>query len=220
MLLASAALFAFLYTTATHDARQNVDVEAMTVLMQLVAIGIIGGLVTWALNERRDKKEHEAQRQEALNEFRRKAVARLVTATNAVRRAPILIAADRSKKTYGEQGRRLLDANLGLRLLHHEIETTKGAFEESESINRKIRCMQSYIDYIVMEWEDCYRKLPDPPSDAWNQLSNLEALKDLLKGVPPQRRGQKPEPATKFKTEYIDNYEAALRSMRRDIFGP
>jgi hypothetical protein len=56
ILLASAALFVFLYTTADHDARENLKAEAMTVLMQLVAIGIIGGLVTWALNERSKEK--------------------------------------------------------------------------------------------------------------------------------------------------------------------
>jgi hypothetical protein len=42
--------------------------------------------------------------------------------TNSLRRAPILIDAHRSARTYNEQMRALLDASLELRLIRHEVE--------------------------------------------------------------------------------------------------
>jgi hypothetical protein len=220
ILLASAALFVFLYTTADHDARENLKAEAMTVLMQLVAIGIIGGLVTWALNERskekdqwvqrqEKEKEQRVQRQDALNEFMRSAVTRVVTATNVVRKAPILIESHRSKKTYGEQSRTLLDARLDLGLLRHELESAKEAFTNFAEIQVEFRRMESYLDRIVDEWKGRYKDLPEPPSDAWDEIESLPALADLRKG----------DERSQFYNEYLSGHREALRLMREDVFG-
>jgi hypothetical protein len=154
ILVASAALFLALYTTADQGTRQKMNTEAMKVLLQLAALGIIGGVVTWALNESSKEKEQRVHRQDALNEFRRSAVTRVVTATNVVRKAPILIESHRSKKTYGEQARTLLDANLDLRLLRHELRSTEEAFTNSAEIQREIRRMESYLDRLVGEWKE------------------------------------------------------------------
>src|SRR5207248_6345861 len=132
--------------------------------------------VTWLLNERSkaaeraaQEREKRAERRESLNEVRRSAYARLVSATNAVRRAPLLIESHQSKKTYGEQMRGLVDVRLDLSLLRHEQDSA-GAFARHGHINKLISAMQHYMDSLIDEWRDEYRNLPDPPADSWSRI--------------------------------------------------
>jgi hypothetical protein len=212
--LGSLILLGYLYTTVDQDARQSVRTGAMTVLMQLIAIGVIGQLVNWALNERTRDKEERVHRQDALNEFRRHAIQRLVTATIAVRKAPILMKSDRSWETYDAQARALLDVRLELRSLHHDLKSVKDAFTKIPDISCEIeRKMEAYLDLIVNEWRD-YRPdhiiLADRPEGAWEEISKLPHLADLLKG----------DKTTQFYHQYLNGHENALRLMRTDIFGP
>jgi hypothetical protein len=214
ILLASTAWLVFLYATADHVARENLKAELMTVLMQLVVIGIIGALVPWMLTERSREKEGRVHRQDALNEFRRNTVTRVVKATNVVRRAPILVEAYRSKKTYDEQARRLLDARLDLGLVRHDLESAKGAFTRIQYIAEKIAIMEGYLKEIVdewVEWKHHYEEQAKPPGDPWNEIKNLPALKDLRTG----------DETSRFHTKYIlQGHREALKFMRQDIFGP
>jgi hypothetical protein len=63
-------------------------------------------------------------------------MARLVTTTNVVWKAPLLIEAHRSKLTYGNEIRSIVDAKLDLRLLRHQIEDTKDLTDGTRSGRR------------------------------------------------------------------------------------
>src|SRR6185437_15643834 len=158
VLVVSAALFVFLYSTIDQSARMDVKKEVPKVLLQLAAIGVIGGFISWILNERSKEKEREvvrqqkrAEKQDALNDFRRSAVARVVAATNVFRKCPVLIESHQSKKTYGEQIRAVLDARLDLSLVGHEQQSSN-AFTKPLEINAEISKMEDYLNWIVTEW--------------------------------------------------------------------
>jgi hypothetical protein len=221
----SVALLVYLYTTVDQDARQHVRTEAMTVLMQLVAIGIIGGLVTWVLNERSKEKEQkraaaqheEEKRKDALNEFRRSAVTRVDAATKVVRMAPIVIKSHRSWETYDEQAKALLDVRLDLRALHHDLRRVKDAFTKSHEIEYEIqRSMEGYLDRIIEEWtnqrtEREKKALEEEPGAAWEEIRKLPELADLLKADTPTSR---------FYREYLAGQYRVLWLMGEDIFIP
>lgn len=227
VLVASAALFVLLFTTIDQTARATVKTEVLKVLLQLAAIGVIGGFVTWILNERSKEKERilsdksrkeerdavqqqkQAERQTALNDFRRSAIARVVTATNVVRKAPLLIESHRSKKTYGEQVRAVLDAKLDLSLVRHEQESSS-AFTRPDNIDAEIWKMEDYLKGIVDEWKDQYMSLPSPPADAWDAIKALPALADLRNG----------DEKSLFANNYIAGHKEVLRLMRDDMFSP
>jgi ABC-type nickel/cobalt efflux system permease component RcnA len=216
ILLGAAVLFALLYQTLESPAQVTVRTEALKVLLQLVVIGIIGGFATWLLNERGKEQEraetrrHQtAARQETLNDFRRSAVARVVAATNVVRKAPLLIDAHRSKKTYGEQLRAILDAQLELALLRHEYESAT-VFTRWPQIREEINKMEQYLFTLIDEWRDKYQDIPPPPADAWTVLKELPALKDLRLA----------EQTSNFQLHYIHAHQEAIRLMRDDILRP
>jgi hypothetical protein len=205
LLLVAAVLFTLLYLTLNPSAQATVRTEALKVLLQLVVIGIIGGFVTWLLNERGKEQERAA----TLNDFRRSAVARLVSATNVVRKAPLLIDAHRSKKTYGEQLRAMLDAQLELALLRHEYESTS-VFTRWPQIREEINKMEQYLFMLIDEWREEYQHIPPPPADPWPSLVELPALRDLRLA----------DQTSSFQRDYIHAYQEAIRVMRDDILRP
>jgi hypothetical protein len=236
VLLASGALFISLYRRIDDVSHQAIRVEALKTLMQLAAVGIVAGLVTWILSEWSKEKERilaarrleedrrlsdrkteeeralarrqrETERQEALNLFRREAAARLVTAMNVVRKAPILIESHQSKKTYGEQSRAILDASLELSLLRQEI-VSSGAFLQADRIEEQINRMDPYVEGLISEWKERYKNLPVEPDDvAWASIQALPVLATV-------RKGEK----TPVYEEYLSGYSNALEFMRAEIF--
>jgi hypothetical protein len=219
------ALASYVYRV-TPGKRAELNVELYKVLVQLLAIALVGGVLTSLLGERskakereaaaREKeKEHEAaararaaERLQELNDLRLEMIARLVSATNVVRKAPLLIESHRSKKTYGEQIRAVVDAQLGLGLLRHEQENMR-LFTNGAQITESIRQMESYLGSLIDEWKARYLDVPETGRDPWPVLQSFPVLADLLKG----------DSESRFESEYFAGYRKALQVMREDIFG-
>lgn len=228
VIIASAVVFAYLYYRTLDPAgRAGVRADSSKTLVQLVAVGVIGGFITWALSERSKEKDRElAQRQkesderaaqlqrerdreESFNEFRRQAINRLVEGTNVVRRAPLFIESHRSKKTYGEQLRAILDAKLDFSLLVHELESFPKALP-FEKISPEIRKMEEYLNCLITEWKEKYSEIPVPTEEGWPVIEKLPELKDLRLA----------EESSKFRLDYLMAYSNALRYIRESIFTP
>lgn len=206
-------------------------VEALKTILQLVAVGIAGGFLTWLLGERskeRDReiaeelkqrdlqeqnREKERQRlreqHEAVTAFRREALARLVSVTNLVRKAPLLIEAHRSKLTYGNELRALLDVQLELGLLRHQIADVQ-RFTDWPNIGSAIREMEEYLGTLIAEWRREYLPIPVETPAGWSVIEKLPALKDLRDAGGPSR----------FESQYLASYKSAIRLMSQDILGP
>lgn len=213
VIVLSAALFVYLWDAAGQRGRQDVNTEAMKVLVQLVAISVIGGFLTWTLTEHSKEKE----RQDRLNEFRRSADTRIVTATNVVRQAPVVMQAYRSKQTYGEQMRAVLNAKQDLSAVRHDLRAFQ-VFTNSPNIETAIEVMEKYLDGIVNEWIEHYNNLPEGPTEAWDEIKAFSKLKDLLVLGSPAQLG---EQDSDYYKKYMDRgYWVALELMRREIFSP
>jgi hypothetical protein len=204
-------------------------VEMLKTIMQLVAIGIAGGFLAWLLAERskerereigdqKKQEEHEEQRREserqrlrdqheAVTAFRREAMDRLVSATNVVRKAPLLIEAHRSKLTYGTALREIVDAKLGLGLLRHQIEDTR-RFTAWQEIGEAIAGMEGYLEALIAEWRHEYKQIPSE-NDGWTMIQRLPVLKDLREA----------KEQSDFQLVCLSHYQNSLRLMSNDVLG-
>ena len=113
-------------------------------------------------------REHE----ESLNEFRRQATDRLVKGTNVLRRAPLYIESHRSKKTYGEQMREILNTYLDFTLPRHELESFPTALPVEE-IRPQIHTMEEYLFGLITEWKCEYNTLPLATENGWPTIEEL-----------------------------------------------
>lgn len=219
-------------------------------LIQVIAIGVIGGgLIKFLLDDhQRSQKEasdeqiriqqrqeqlddREQQRQEQLQAFRTDKIRRLVQVTNTLRRAPILIDAHRTAKTYNEQMRAVVDAGLELRLIRHEINALGSdknpAFAHWPDIRRHIRSMEEYIAWLQDEFRKHSKTLSElqvaaenerhRQSEVWEEIRNLESVRDLLEEVT-DRSGpytREAGPDTRYARQYLKGYETAMTLMIR-----
>jgi hypothetical protein len=183
-------------------------IETLKTLLQLVAVGIAGGFLTWLLGERSKERDRLREQHEAATTFRREAMARLVTTTNVVRKAPLLIEAHRSKLTYGNELRSIVDAKLELGLLRHQIEDTK-RFEGWQEIGSEIKGMEEYLEPLITEWREKYLDLPLDTGAAWPVIRELPELKDLRDAME----------QSKFQSDYLSHYKKAIRLMSKDVIG-
>lgn len=218
----------YLRTDTAH--RTTLLIEIAKGLIQILGIGIIGALVKflfddyWDRRQRADKlKALEQQRNEALQEFRLDKIKRLVLVTNVLRRAPVLIDAHRSAKTYNQQMRALLDARLELRLLRHEINAAgpgvNPAFPRWPEIRDQLRKMEDYVAWLEKDFRKNSKGISELQLEAekdrsrqgavWERIRQLESVGDLLNEIDAQSK------TTEYYQQYQLNYEATLDLMTR-----
>jgi len=218
---------------------KSFNVEIGKGLVQVFTLAVIGSLVKLLIDEhqRRLREMSEArvraeqdaaqnqiraeQQEERLEAFRADKVRRLVGVTNVLRRAPILIDAHRSAKTYNEQMREIVNAGLELRLIRHEIDalgaTRNAAFSDWPEVRGSIRRMEEYVGTIVSDFRARSKELSELQRRAesdralqpqvWQGIASIESLRDLLQDA--ETAGQ----TTRYGTEYLAPYQEALRLM-------
>jgi hypothetical protein len=156
-----------------------------------------------------------------LNSPRAVKVRRLVSVTNVLRRAPIMIDANRSGKTYSEQMREIVNASLELRLIRHETDAIgpdrNPAFPDWEHIRNSIREMEEYLNWVVADFREHNKALGElqrraendrsVQKEVWDRIQSIDSVRDLLQEV--DCHGQ----ATRYSNEYLNGYETALRLM-------
>ena len=116
-----------------------------------------------------------------------------------LRRAPLYIESHRSKKTYGEQMREILDTYLDFGLLRHELESFPEALPVEE-VRERIRIMQIYLFRLISEWQSEYTTLPLDTEKQWPILETFKELKDLREA----------DDKSRFRVSYLDAYGQAL----------
>jgi hypothetical protein len=245
---ALAGLFAY-YGSLTDPAKREAFLgEGGKALVTLVTVGVVGAIIKLLLDDRAyslkasdEKRMQDEQRQydervradekEArLQEFRTDKIRRLAGVTNVLRRAPILIAAHQSAKTYNEQMRLIIDAGLELRLIRHETNAigskANPAFAEWPRICDRIDVMEQYIENLATEWRLNSKELSErqrraeAPSlqaeerqrqqfDIWRDISAIKSVSDLLEETGDRESKLK----TKFATKFIEPYNSAMGMM-------
>ena len=220
------SLVAFLSQDA--EGRNNVLQEVAKVTWQFLLVGVLGGFVTYLLQQRQARAAEHA----AMDDFRREMLRRTVAVTNVVRRVPLLVGARRSYRTYDDQMRAIIDAYLDLRAVRHEIanlgDEPNMAFSDWRRIQRSMREMEDYLSSVTAEYAGAESKAISElqiqaehdrrlQSEVWDRLRNLPVMGDMLRERP-DLRGPETEPiATRYYSGYMRPYGEALRMMRAEF---
>jgi uncharacterized membrane protein YeaQ/YmgE (transglycosylase-associated protein family) len=228
---AAVIALATIYFLEDDSGRRILRAESAKGLIQLIGIGVIGAIIkflfdTYQETQRRidDLRAVAREKSSAMAEFRRDKIGRIVQVTNTLRRAPVLIEAHRSARTYNEQMRQLIDAGLELRLVRHEIDALGGdeaniAFPAWPEIRAYFRPMDEYFGWLQQEFRGKSKILSELQAAAerdrsrqqevWEEIRRLPSIVDLLAETNAQSR------ETRFYREYFVNYESILASMTR-----
>lgn len=200
-------------------------------ILQLTILGVAGVAVKALFDrhqERRKEAREDAERERvekeaaaekrrqvrnALTELRKALLRRLLSANRTVRKARILLPAHASAKTYGEQMRTLIDIQLELSDIRHEIETTPALFPSGNEVGRHLDMMEAYLKKLVDEYQSRYQEivsaeLTKDRSAVRAALNKLDGYRDFVVG---EVKG------SGLDTEYLQPYWAAKEAMRRDI---
>ena len=189
------------------DGRDNVLQELVKVTWQFLLVAVLGGFITYLLQERQaraaQEKETENNRiaeekagerkrfaeEEAMDAFRSEMVRRTVAVTNAVRRVPLLVSARRSYRTYDEQMRTVIDSYLDLRAVRHEIDNLglddNAAFYDWRKIRGSMRDMEDYLASLTAEFAgDESKDISELQIQAEQDRSRQPEVWDRLRNLP------------------------------------
>jgi hypothetical protein len=173
-----------------------------------MAIGILGAVVKFLL----DQHSLARNRADALNEFRKEILRRLVDAKNQVRDVPSLIEVDPSAKAYGEQMRALIGSRHDLSLIRHEIETSKQAFSNLEDLKGRLLQMEKHLGDLINEFKTHYRDLSK------EQTETPDVVSPEIQSLPKQAGLRREDKASGYIAGYISEYKVALKLIREDIW--
>jgi hypothetical protein len=234
------SLWAFLSQDA--EGRDKVAQEVAKVTWQFLLIGVLGGFVTYLLQQRQTQAADaraDAQRliaeRAAMDEFRTEILRRTVAVTSAVRRVPLMVSARRSYRTYDTQMRAVIDAYLDLRALHHEVDNFgidgNAAFKEWGQIRDRMETMETYLGSLCAEFaSDQSKDISElqvkaekdraRQPEVWDRLRGLPVLGDMLQEAPDLHGSRKEVTATNFYASYMEPYGDALKLMRAELLRP
>lgn len=190
-------------------------------ILQLIVLGVVGVAVKGAFDrhqvrraEAREETERAQQERNAVTELRKAMLRRVLAANRVVRKAGILIPAHASAKTYGEQMRILIDAQLEFSDIRHEIETIPTLFASTGDIKGQLDQMAGYLEGLTAEYRRRYQDIVDVErtkgrADVRAALEELGNCRDFMDA------GQ----GSQLRTVYVTSYWGARDAMRRDILG-
>jgi hypothetical protein len=140
--------FAILITRSGTDGDELLK-EAGKAALQVLTVAVLGTVLKLLADHYKDRQERLAQHAR----FRLDKYDRLVEATNALRRVPILINADKSVKTFDEQLRQVVEAGLKLRMIKHQISSSADVpdppFPDTENLTYLFECLYHYTDSLI-----------------------------------------------------------------------
>ncbi len=169
-------------------------------LLQLVVVVVLGA----ALKLVADRYQEQQQRAEQNRQFRQDKYDRLVQATNQLRRVPILIDANRSVKTWSEEMLAVIDVGLTLRMIKHQIDSSRVATEPPFPDYKKLvylfTLMYDYTDWVTADFADLKKQLSERQRRAeksdlsdqerarlqdavWDAIRELRSVADMLRSI-------------------------------------
>lgn len=212
-LVGVAAISGLLVVFLAVDAEQRGELalELGKGLIQLLVVVVIGAAVKLLVDRYQDQQqraEQERQRRQAKEDqnrqFRQDKYDRLVQATNELRRVPIFINANRSVNTWSEQMLAVIDAGLTLRMIKHQIYSSRGLderpFPDYQKLARLIEFMYEYTDWVTADFADRKKELSEFQRQAeqsdlsgqerarlldtvWDRIQELPSVADMRRSV-------------------------------------
>jgi hypothetical protein len=159
---------------ATSDStdRDEIGSESAKGLIQLVLVVLLGAALKLLVDRYQDQ-EHRAEQiredhqrlAEQNRQFRQDKYDRLVQSTNQLRRAWVLIAANRSVKTWSEQMYAVIEAGLTLRMIKHQIYSSRDIqyppFPNHREVVHLTELMYRYMDWVVEDFAEHKKELSE-----------------------------------------------------------
>jgi hypothetical protein len=185
-----------IFGTRGADRRGDLWFELGKGLIQLIVVVLFGTVLKLLVDRYQDQALRAAQHRA----FRQDKYDRLVGATNQLRRVPILIAANRSVKTWSEQMLALIDTGLDLRMIKHQIESSGGMdapFPDHAELVLLFEQMYRYTDWVTEDFAVHKKHLSELQRRAeqqhlsdrqrrrrqaavWDAIQELPSVADLL----------------------------------------
>jgi hypothetical protein len=148
---ALAIYFAIPLTRSPAD-RDELWKEAGKAALPVVTVAVLGAVLKLLADHYKDEQEHLARDAR----FRQDQYDRLVEATNTLRRVPILIKADWSVKTFDEQLLQVVEAGLKLRMIKHQIWSSRDVpdppFPDYRELTYLLESLYHYTDSVIDEF--------------------------------------------------------------------
>lgn len=202
--------------------RETLRSEAVKGLIQLLVVVLFGAALKLVVDRYQEQLQRDEQNRqlrqdkaEQNRQFRQDKYDRLVEATNQLRRAWTLIGVNRSVKTWNEQMLAVIDAGLTLRMIKHQIYSSRDLdpppFPQHTELVTLFEKMYRYTDQVVVEFAAHKKELSELQRQAeevnlpagerarrqeevWKRIQALPSFKDKHGNVPAEEQRECQEP--------------------------
>lgn len=189
----------------------TLELEVFKLLAQFFLVGILGvviSLIVQKYNRQRDKEL-------LINDLRKTVLEKLIHAYSDTKKSRRIFMANRLKGNkilfilFDEQMRNLVDIQLSLEILVHQIKTSRIYFGSAvdENIIDKITVMEKYLGDIIDEYKDSLLKFATTPK--YIEIDKFETIK-LWFGREHEERN--------FRKIFVYSYREAVEEIRRQIW--
>jgi hypothetical protein len=210
---------AFLLLDAGHP--QDLGFEVGKGVVQLLVVVLLGGAVKLLVDRYQERQRKADQDQQ----FRQDKYDRLVAATNALRRVPMLIKTDPSVEARKEQLKQAIDAGLILRMIKHQIYSSgtlaDPPFPNHLKLAYLFEVMYHYTDWVIADFAKHQQRVSEPPSvgdmrkrveqDDDERESIQDAFDVALDKI--DKTGKHHSPPWKKESSWVEHEEAESRAL-------
>lgn len=207
--------------TSLPPVRADILKSIASAILQLIVLGVVGVAVKAEFDrhqqrrkQAREDAESAQQKLNAKTELRKTLLRRVLTANRMVRKAWILIAAPASAKTYGENMRILVDAQLEFSDIRHEIPSL---FDSNSLIEQNVATLEQYLGDLVSEYRQNYQKVVD--AERTKDRKAVQAVLQTLSKYENFVTTVQGNEGNGLYKEYLPSYWRARDAMRRVILG-
>jgi hypothetical protein len=186
VVIGATALAIFFAVLLTHSGSDQDELwkEAGKAALQVLTVAVLGAVLKLLADHYKDEQERLAKDAS----FRQDKYDRLVEATNALRRVPILIDADKSVNTFDEQLRQVVEAGLKLRMIKHQIWSSRGLnkppFPDYRELTYLFESLYYYTDWLIAE----FVRAKEPLLEAQRHAENPDLAPDARERAAEQVR--------------------------------
>jgi hypothetical protein len=191
-------------------------VKVLTQFLFVVVIGVLISLFVQNYNRQRDQevKENDRQREKEIliNDLRKTVLIDLITAYSDTKKARRILMGNRLSdqripyKIYDEQMRNIIETQLALELLTHQIKTFKAYFGENvdKLIIDKVTMMEKFLGDIIDDYKDALKGQSQIP-----ETIVLNSLQKLNSSMGKEKLD--------FGNQFVEPYRVAVKEIRQQV---
>jgi len=185
--------------------------ELAKAILQLLVVIILGALVAWVIKSFDTNKKAD----KALHDFRMDFLNRLRSLDESVKKSRHVLRDFGLTNQFGQRGNVIIDrerdaydleinslqlAQSGIERLIQDIETFRGAFSDSVTLENKLRIMLVFLRNLVDEHEKLRPQFPQVEFYKLNQLNGFTGI-----------------PASREYNGWLEGYDVSVVTVRKDL---